>query len=302
VTPVPGVPAGAIEGFVPKAIAFADADHGWVAGSTGAGALVLETADGGRTWSPHQVGPWAATAIAAAPGGPWVSRPCPEDEPDCTPALIHPDAAGVWQPTAAVAPMSIAFAGDTGVLALVLPGGPRQGSGIPIPAVRVTNDGGATWNPALNPCGNLDLEDLAAASPTELLVLCGGQGAGGGQQKALFASADLGASWEARASTDDGLPLPGTKIRIDIASDGTGLWWGAGTPVMATSDSGRTWRALDIADGEARIAGAGAALGGGSGYLLVGDGSRNASVLLWTADGAIWDERAVWLQPPCCGG
>ncbi len=302
-TPVPGDATGGLEGFVPKAIAFADVDHGWVAGSTsGSPAFVLETADGGRTWTAHEVGPWAATAIAAAPGGPWVSDPCPEDEPGCSPSLMHRDASGAWVSAASVAPRSIAFAGETGILAVVLRGGPHQASGTPIPVVQVTGDAGATWSQAINPCGRLDLADLAAASPTELLLLCAGEGAGGGQEKALFSSADHGASWVLRASTDDGLPLDGTKIGFDIAADGTGLWWGARTPALATSDGGRTWLDLDVADGEQRIAGAGAALGGGSGYLLVGDGSRGETVLLWTPDGTKWEERALWPDVPCCGG
>ena len=53
-------------------------------------------------------------------------------------------------------------------------------------------------------------------------------------------SGDFGATWTEVASTGAGLPLPGTKVGLDIAADGTGFWWGAFAPAMATTDGGRT--------------------------------------------------------------
>jgi hypothetical protein len=301
-TPVAGTEEAVPPGFVPKALAFTDPDRGWIAGTTGgAAAWVIETADGGRTWSASKVGPWAAVAIAAAPDGPWASSACPEDEPSCGPALLHA-VDGSWESKSPLAPAELDFAGQSGVAAVVLAAGPRQPSGIPIPVIQVTIDGGATWAAATNPCGRLDLEALTLPSADELLVLCGAEGAGGGQRKALLVSDDLGATWSRRASTDDSLPEEGTKIGLDVAADGSGLWWGARTPAMSTDDGGRTWQALDVADGDVRIAGGGAALGAGAGYLLVGDGGLGASVLLWTPDGHTWDSRAEWPDPPCCGG
>ena len=302
-TPVATTGVVVPDGFVPKALAFADPEHGWVAGSTGGdAAFVLETADGGRTWSASKVGPWVATAIAAAPDGAWVSSACPDDEPSCAPSLKHAAADGSWAQVSGAAPLALDFAGTTGVVAVTLRGGPRQPSGFPIPVIQVTRDAGATWAEATNPCGLLDLEALTLPSAGELLVLCGAQGAGGGQKKTLFVSGDLGGSWAKRASTTDSLPVAGTKIGFDVAADGSGLWWGAGTPAMATNDSGRTWHALNVADGDVRIAGGGAALVGGAGYLIVGDGDRGASVLLLTLNGSSWDERMTWPDPPCCGG
>ena len=302
-TPVAGSEDAVPEGFVPKTLAFTDPEHGWVAGTTGGSAAwVLGTADGGRTWSASEVGPWVAVAIAAAPDGPWVSSACPEEEPSCRPSLLHASADGTWTAASALAPTELDFARMAGAAAVVLPDGLRQPSGIPIPIIQVTRDGGTTWDPATNPCGSLDLESLSLPSGDELLVLCAAEGAGGGQRKELFVSDDLGASWSPRASTDDSLPVQGTKIGLDVAADGTGLWWGARTPAMSTDDGGRSWHALDVADGEVRIAGGGAALGGGAGYLLVADGNRGVTVLLWTPDGSSWDERAVWPDPPCCGG
>jgi photosystem II stability/assembly factor-like uncharacterized protein len=302
-TPAPRLGGAVPEGFVPKALAFGDPDHGWVAGSTGGrAAFVLETSDAGQTWSASEVGPWVATAIAAASDGAWVSSACPDDEPSCGASLKHAGADGSWEPAAGAAPVALDFAGTTGVVATMLPGGPRQSSGLPIPVIQVTDDAGATWAEAANPCGILDFEAVSLPSAGELLVLCGAEGAGGGQKKALFVSGDLGASWAQRASTDDSLPMNGTKIGFDVATDGSGLWWGARTPAMATNDGGRTWHALGVADGDVRIAGGGAALDGGAGYLLVGDGNRGASLLLLTHDGSSWDERMVWPDPPCCGG
>ena len=52
-TPVAVTGSNGPAGFVPKAIAFADTEHGWVAGTTGGdAAFVLETTDGGRTGQP----------------------------------------------------------------------------------------------------------------------------------------------------------------------------------------------------------------------------------------------------------
>jgi hypothetical protein len=302
-TPVSTAGVAVPEGFVPTALAFADPEHGWVAGSTGGqAAFVLATADGGRTWSASKVGPWVATAIAAAPDGAWVSSACPDDDPSCAPSLKHAGADGSWEPASGVAPLALDFAGTTGVVAVMLGGRPRQPSGLLIPVIQVTSDAGKTWAEATNPCGLLDLEALSLPSAGELLVLCGAEGAGGGQKKALFVSGDLGASWAQRASTDDSIPIEGTKIGFDVAADGGGFWWGARTPAMATNDGGRTWHALGVADGDVRIAGGGVALDGGAGYLLVGDGNRGASLLLSTADGSSWVERMAWPDPPCCGG
>ncbi len=297
-TPIPGASEAAMPAsFVAQAVTFADARHGWAAGTTGGeAAMVLETTDGGATWVASRVGDWVAIDVAHAGGVAWASATCPEDEPGCRPALVRADGAGGWVEAASIAPLAIAFDGDTGILAAVVPGGPRQSSGMPIAQVSVTTDAGATWEAAENPCGPMDLADVAAVG-VEVLAMCTGEGATGGQKKDLAVSGDLGATWTVRATTDDGsLPIMGTKIGIDLASDGTGFLWGARTPVYATRDGGRTWTALDVADGETRMAGAGAAIEGGAGYLVVG------TQLLWTVDGTTWEQRMEWPDPPCCGG
>ncbi len=285
--------------FVPVSVAFSDADHGWLAGSAGgAGAFVIETKDGGLSWTTTQVGTWVALAVAIGPDGPWVSSACPDGEPGCSPSLQHL-VSGVWQLVGNRAPIDIDFAGTTGVLAVVLPNGPTRPDGTPLPVVQVSSDGGATWSGPLNPCGVMQLQGLTAPREGEVMVACGSASQNDSverEQKRLLASQDFGATWTEVASTGAGLIQPGTKVSLDIAADGTGFWWGAFTPAMATADGGRTWTALDVADGVTRIAGAGAAIGGGAGYLVVGDR------LMWTADGTLWEERATFPEPPCCGG
>jgi photosystem II stability/assembly factor-like uncharacterized protein len=195
--------------------------------------------------------------------------------------------------------MEIDFAGATGALAAVLPNGPTRPDGTPLPLVLVTSDGGDTWSGPLNPCDAMQLQGLTTPREGTVMVACGGATENDSvesEEKRLLASSDGGATWTEVASTGNGLLLRGTKVDIDIAADGTGLWWGAFTPAMATADGGRTWRALDIADGETQIAGAGSALGGSAGYLIVGER------LVWTADGTRWEERATFPDPPCCGG
>jgi hypothetical protein len=303
ITPIPGeTPATMPALFVAATVTFADADHGWVGGTTGGSdAIVLETADGGASWRADRLGAWYTGDVANSSGTAWASRLCPEDEP-CQPALLRQDGPESWEEIAPMGPRAISFSGAVGILAVVLPGGPRQGSGLPIPQVSVTTDAGTTWTGVPNPCGARDLADVVATGQ-EFLALCTGQGAGGGQRKVLLAAADPNGPWAVRSTTDDdSLPLDGTKIGIDIAGDGSGWLWGARIALYATDDAGRTWRALDVADGESRIVGAGAALDGGAGYILVGDGSRAETQLLWTGDGRTWERRYAWPDPPCCGG
>jgi photosystem II stability/assembly factor-like uncharacterized protein len=112
----------------------------------------------------------------------------------------------------------------------------------------------------------------------------------------LLRSTDAGTTWVEVAATDPGTALPGSKVGLDIASDGSGFWWGAFTPAMGTTDGGGTWTAIGAADGDRNIAGAGSALVGGAGYLVVGEH------LVWLADDSQWEVRSTFPEGPCCGG
>ena len=288
--------------FVVSAVSFADADHGWVAGSTGGdGAFALETLVGGRTWESTQVGVYVAPAIAlGSDDSVWVSTACVEDEPGgCVPALQRRDPDGTWRAVADVAPVGIDFAGATGAIAVVLPNGRRRPDGTRVPVLQVSTDGGATWQPPANPCGIGELRGITTPREGEVVVGCGGTTAPDGTaslDNILLRSSDAGLTWRDVRAPGAGNVLPGSKVGLDIADDGTGLWWGAFTPAMATSDDAQTWTALDVADGDRRIAGSGASIRGGAGYLGV------VERLVWIADGEHWEDRALFPGGPCCGG
>jgi hypothetical protein len=296
------VGAGVPKWFVAAAVSFADADHGWIAGTAGGdGAFALETVDGGRTWTATQVGAYVSQAIAIGPGGTvWVSTACAEGEPDgCVPALQRRDADGSWEVVGDLAPLEIDFAGESGALAVALPNGRRRPDGTRVPVLQVTSDGGATWSGPINPCGAMELRGITTPREDEVVVACGGVMAadqGVTLTNRLLRSTDAGETWVEVSATEAGNVLPGKKVGLDIAADGSGLWWGAFTPAMATTDGGGTWTALSVADGDRHIAGAGSSIGAGAGYLVVGER------LMWTADGEHWEDRATFPEPPCCGG
>jgi len=89
---------------------------------------------------------------------------------------------------------------------------------------------------------------------------------------------------------------------LALRSDATGWLWGARSPLLATRDGGRTWTALDVADGDVRIVQDADAWGGGAGVVLVWDGDRQETLLLRTNDGQAWTELFAWPTPVrCCG-
>jgi photosystem II stability/assembly factor-like uncharacterized protein len=68
-----------------------------------------------------------------------------------------------------------------------------------------TADGGDTWQPRADPCPSYFQfgEQLAASGTNDLWLLCASQASGGSQAKALFRSADGGATWELAAAAND---------------------------------------------------------------------------------------------------
>ena len=284
------------EGTHPTSVAFGDDLHGWVGGTTVDGQVaILETSDGGSTWTVSVVGDGSVAALAVTPGGATAGRLCPDGAEACG-AGTWLEANGGWFPAGPDRAVSLAFDGQAGI-GLFQVDGIRADNGMPLPAVRVTGDGGLTWTDLANPCLPLGPLSAALGPGDERLALCGGEGAGGGSEKTLYAATAPDGEWRVVGSTGEGgtLPWMGAPARLSIAPDGTGLLWGPRSPLMGTTDAGRTWHDLGVADSETRLAEAGYAANGGAAAALVYEGAHRSELLLVTRDGgATWETRATW--------
>jgi hypothetical protein len=282
----------------PTAVAFADERHGWVGVTARDGrAAVLETTDGGTTWSVSVLGRGTITTIAPAPGGAIAGIRCAEGVADCG-AGTWSEADGSWFETRRDHLVSVAVDGETAI-ALFEVAGEVTDVGMPVTVLRTTDDGSLTWADGTIPC--MDAASVAILSGGGRLVLCAGQGAGGGSLKALFAADDAAGAWEQVASTEDrdGLPYMGAPVHMSVAPDGIGVLWGPRVPVMGTTDAGRTWSDLGLtagdADGDTRNGIDGRAAGRGLNAVLVEDSPRRSTILSITTDGGrTWTEAASW--------
>ncbi len=287
----------------PKVVAFADPLHGWVSGTIERGeAVILETLDGGVTWAVMSLGLGRVSDIAVAGDRAVAGRLCPEATPDCGAGLLRLDGDGEWSAEADDRPLALDFEGDGGIGAFLVPSRTSL-SGLPIPDVRVTDDG-FNWVATANPCGLMDLVDVAIGPDAMPLALCTGQGAGGGQRKAIHRARAAGEPWEVLSNTEaGGLPMSGTGVRFDFGANATGWMWGFGTALLATDDGGRTWQAVaGPGSGDVAITVGASTLGDGAGYRLVVDPDRDATILSWTSGGGTWQERFAWpIRAECCG-
>ncbi|HYO43032.1 MAG TPA: hypothetical protein VES19_07500, partial [Candidatus Limnocylindrales bacterium] len=293
----------AVTDINPTVVAFADPLHGWVGGTTERGeAVIEETRDGGVTWDVMSLGAGTVSDIAVAGDAAVAGRLCPEATPECGPGTFRLDRDGEWAAEASDRPLALDFAGDDGIGAFLVPGRASL-SGLPIPDVRVTDDG-FNWTGTTNPCGAMDLVDVAIGPDARPLALCAGQGAGGGQRKALYRAGAAGEPWVVLSTTEaGGLPMNGTGVRVDFSGTVTGWMWGFRTPLLATADGGKTWQAVTgPGDGDVAITVGASTLGNGAGYQLVVDPDRDATTLSWTADGSTWQNRFAWpIHVLCCG-
>lgn len=287
----------------PTVVAFADPLHGWVSGTMERGeAVILETHDGGVTWVVASLGVGTVSDIAATGDGAVAGRLCPEATPDCGPGLFRLDGDGDWSAEADDRPLAMDYAGDRGIATFLVPGRTSL-SGLPIPDVRVTTDG-FNWTGIANPCGLMDLVDVAIGPDAMPLALCTGQGGGGGQRKSIHRAGTAGEPWQVLSTTEaGGLPMNGTGVGFDFGGTVTGWMWGYRTPLLATEDGGRTWHEVTgPADGDVAITVGASALGNGAGYQLVIDPDRDATILSWTSGGGTWKERFAWpIHAVCCG-
>jgi photosystem II stability/assembly factor-like uncharacterized protein len=288
-------PLVALDQFVPSAIAFVDQEVGWIGGTTpDADALVLHTLHNGSEWAPAGLGEGRVVELAGVDRThAYATLECAEHQFNCSSGTFRwDDDFGGWGQMTNERFVHVDFAGDAGI-AVVLP----DDTTTPIvPELRLTEDAGDTWSPIDDPCpATMNLAGADRTSSTGLLVLCLAEGGTGGTFKTLLASNDAGRTWIERSSTegDGGMFVSGTPSGFDIDPDRTGWLWGSRMPLLQTTDFGTTWSALDIADGDVRIVEDAAYLGAGSGFVLVHDPDRPATLHMWT-NGRAWIEIGAW--------
>ncbi|HEX5502960.1 MAG TPA: YCF48-related protein [Thermomicrobiales bacterium] len=222
------------------AVAFADANHGWLA----AGATILATTDGGRHWARQYAAAdrvaslsfisarrgWAATA-----GG----------------LLATADGGATWRDVAlgATAPVTrVAFA-DAGHGWVAVRDAPRDGQPHTDRLLRTT-DGGATWRPVTDPCPPYsDRDPFSFTGPDTGWLICGTYTTMRRAEKWLYRTGDGGEHWalvaaitfNAAPPVPRTLPPEGAVTDLDFLDDRHG-WLTTTEGLAATTDGGQTWR------------------------------------------------------------
>lgn len=247
-------------GFLPRAVAFLDDDHGVLGGriqcgppcAGGGTGILARTDDGGSTWRVTKRLSAPITHLTTIEGTRvvWATASrCDYFLDDCARRLLRsPNGGRTWaiehasllNPGFASASLGFAATGD-------VRGGSDHGP------IAVTRDGGATWTRRPGPCRgwqNMPVAFSFASSSTGWL-LCGSTDPGAGffQFKAVYRTLDAGATWEpmSRSSPDGSLgralPPNGGALGIQMFGDGTGfVWAGGGFAYLArTTDAGASW-------------------------------------------------------------
>ena len=213
------------------------------------------THDAGATWTDQSPQRSDVVDIQVAGGTAWrLDRPgnCPASDSTCIYSLsASSDLGRSWAPLAAQPPIQharVAMVRRGAQDAWIHAYGTHQASnGDMVPfggQFLVTHDDGASWQERQDPCTFGWYGDGLSVSPDgkKLWLVCGGQpGAGSQGPKALFTSADDGASWDTTFRTDHS---PGyvrgiAAVSEDRAYRGSGRTGGS---VLETQDGGQTWQ------------------------------------------------------------
>ncbi len=281
----------------PTGVAFIDWQHGFTAWRTEPGdAVILATNDGGATWDLAGLGVGTVTAIAVTGDGrAWAGVRCDSALQGCFPGRYRYDDGG-WVRVDLAWPVALSFAADRGAALVVSAGSPVDGSGIQVPDLRLTEDGGETWTTIASPCpSTLRRQDVSRVDSSTIVVLCEADNTDRISLKELHRSTDGGRTW----SKPTYAPYEGTGMHMDLVADGTGWMWGTGSPLLATVDGGLSWAVPDVAEGDPRSVLVADAWGLGAGIRLVIDQDRFVLNLV-TTDGAQAELDAFPI--PCCGG
>lgn len=186
---------------------FVDARHGWATGHSG---VILASGDGGATWTKQLDGLGVIAAVeaeaAARPEMARLAAGLRSDGPD--------------------KPFFDVFFRDL-----------RHGTAIgAYGLVFRTEDGGATWRPALDLLDNPEMKHLYAIRAVGDDVYIAGE------QGALFRSADGGASFARLQS-----PYGGSFFGLTITPAGQVLAYGLRGNLFLSEDRGAQWRKIEIA-------------------------------------------------------
>ena len=230
-SPAPDLPAYPVEGSVGSHLRFETAMDGWLYGPQ-----LYATHDGGQSWTLARAS--SITSLVSAGQSVWaLEGSCPNG---CSLSLLgSADAGRSWS---RVKVPQLDHAGFALPARLddahgwILAWGIETQTGA---TLLRTSDGGTTWQAIPVPCTpSLGTSGVvAASSPSNVWVVCGGVPGAGQQLKQLSRSDDGGAHW-----TTSDLSSSGYVADLAVTSASRGwLAFGRG-PLSMTVDGGRTWR------------------------------------------------------------
>jgi photosystem II stability/assembly factor-like uncharacterized protein len=275
--------------ILPSALAALDAQHVIVVGSSTSDrtrGAIATTADGGRTWTSRALNMPPPNGVAARGTTVLVTADCPKATgPDCV--WISTDSGG-------------SFTDLPEVPRLVHPGLVDEKRGFvmtPLPygtTLWVTDDAGATWAQTGDACVSGPTVAIDFPSPEVSWTACAGPGTTGQEGRAIWKSNWEGSSLQMMSSVGLGLdtgalPSSGTLLGISMTADGHGWLW-TNDRLYTTSDAGRTWGPVKMADTSASSSVAAADLvTPQTGFAILNDGA--SPVVARTDDGgASWTE------------
>jgi photosystem II stability/assembly factor-like uncharacterized protein len=217
-------------------------------------AIVLATADGGRTW--REV-PVDADGVSIEPEGrnvwrrEWKYDDAREVREDSLQASN--DYGATWHPLPSPPPHNgfiLGFVRPTAEVAYVFSDGrrhPYEDEAGSAPLLARTIDGGRSWTTLVPPCTGYPGAGLEASTPRDLWFECVEQPASGAMQtKHLFRSSDGGDHW----SGDLGTPNAGAGGELAVASPTRACVGGSRTGITCTFDGGRTWKQAALSGGQ----------------------------------------------------
>jgi photosystem II stability/assembly factor-like uncharacterized protein len=235
-------------------VRFADPADGWVFGPD-----LWSTHDGGAIWTRINLGAGTrVTALETADGtvDAVVAVACPNDAGPCPAQLMSSPSTSdhftvnhtVLLPGGVAGPHALALHDHTGYL--VASPAPSAETGPDIASTLWRTGDGSTWMAVPDPCGpDLSPNSTSPVSVTTVILLCGGQGAAGSSQKAVFRSTDSGSTWTPTAAAqfsagDGGTVAASTASILSIATSS------GASEIYYSTDGGATYSTvLQLDDG-----------------------------------------------------
>ena len=292
--------------FSPSAVAFHDAQAGFVGGSSnGVGGDLGATRDGGATWTWTRVAEHPITQVTVSGPDIWVLSPCVDDTRCASSLYRSRDQGASWKavPTngnGLVGVTTMSFVGELGwavgfraVSSATDPDGMR---------LRQTADGGASWTERPDPCTRWwpFLMDVQFVSARHGWLLCSGEGSGTMGPAAVFETVDGGVTWGLRSANGSwggpsaGVAPGGPVGALAMSSGGTGWIWQGRSGTVRTADRGATWTNGPPGKPEEVFVLSMWVVSDALAFAVVFDGERRVSGVIGTDDaGVTWHDVAV---------